>query len=257
MFYFRRSLQNLSRDHFCSPASGRMMRPWHYAWRTGAHILLSTNTYIPYFAFHVCTSALLPKSHTMVLTCASASGIGGAFAPGSSRGSVPPLPLCSARRVRSYNTAFGNDKTRRFGQTAVGLGGNISKSIFSCKEGVQPPAIFQSAGEDSGNGSLMRLAPIPIFYSNNPGDAIKYAQLSSLTTHPGRIAAEACGFLSFLVQSAITSGKLLNAKAFLDERSAVYKEVLRKRGATKNGIKQLLLLLDSALPEDSTERRFA
>jgi len=156
--------------------------------------------------------------------------------------------------VRSYNTAFGNDKARSYGQTAVGLGGNISKSIFSCKAGVRPSSIFQSTGEDSGNGSLMRLAPIPIFYSQNPGDAIKHAQLSSLTTHPGQIAAEACGFLSFLIQSAITSGKVLDPKAFLDERAVTYQKVLRGRGATKNGIKQLLLLLDSKLPENSTER---
>ena len=142
------------------------------------------------------------------------------------------------------------------GQTAVGLGGNISKSIFSCKAGVQPPAIFQSKGEDSGNGSLMRLAPIPIFYSKNLDQATKHAQLSSLTTHPGQIAAEACGFLAYLIQSAITSGKVLDPKKFLDERAATYQKMLRARGATKNGIKQLLLLLGSALPENSTERRF-
>ena len=48
---------------------------------------------------------------------------------------------------------------------SVGLGGNISKSIHSMREGERPSEIFHSQGEDSGNGSLMRLAPIPIFFA--------------------------------------------------------------------------------------------
>ena len=102
----------------------------------------------------------------------------------------------------------------------------------------------------------MRLAPIPIFFSTNLKAAIHYAQQSSLTTHPGPIAAEACGFLSFLIQSAITSGKVLDARTFLDERAATYHKMLRARGAAKNGIKQMLALLESKFPEKSTERRF-
>ena len=33
------------------------------------------------------------------------------------------------------------------------------------REGESPSEIFHSQGEDSGNGSLMRLAPIPIFFA--------------------------------------------------------------------------------------------
>ena len=234
-----------------------MMRLWPFVWPTGV-CLFCPGHHFPKLTFHSCTSALLPKLDSMAPTCASGFGTGGAFSHrfGSTFTSFFTSLWVCPYRVRSYNTAFGNDKARSYGQTAVGLGGNISKSIFSCKAGVRPSSIFQSTGEDSGNGSLMRLAPIPIFYSQNPGDAIKHAQLSSLTTHPGQIAAEACGFLSFLIQSAITSGKVLDPKAFLDERAVTYQKVLRGRGATKNGIKQLLLLLDSKLPENSTERRF-
>ena len=50
-------------------------------------------------------------------------------------------------------------------RASVGLGGNISKSIYSMKQGEKPTERFESSGEDSGNGSLMRLAPIPIFFA--------------------------------------------------------------------------------------------
>ena len=145
---------------------------------------------------------------------------------------------------------------RPHGQGAVGLGGNISNSIYSCKPGVAPTATYECTGEDAGNGSLMRLAPIPIFFSTSHEAAVKHAQRSSLTTHPGPIAAEACGFLSFLIQSAITSGKVLHPKMFLDERAAAYEKILREKGPANDGIKEMLLLLGSDLPEDSTERRF-
>ena len=37
----------------------------------------------------------------------------------------------------------------------------------------------------AGNGSLMRLAPVPLFFANDAANAIKYAGESSRTTHGG------------------------------------------------------------------------
>ena len=54
--------------------------------------------------------------------------------------------------------------------------------------------------DDSGNGSLMRLAPIPVFFCYHPIDiALNYARESSFTTHPGYIASEACAFMSYII----------------------------------------------------------
>ena len=38
---------------------------------------------------------------------------------------------------------------------------------------------------NNGNGSIMRIAPIAICYSNDEKKAMKYAERSSLTTHNG------------------------------------------------------------------------
>jgi ADP-ribosyl-[dinitrogen reductase] hydrolase len=38
---------------------------------------------------------------------------------------------------------------------------------------------------NNGNGSVMRLAPVPIAYMNNEKDAMKYSGLQSRTTHNG------------------------------------------------------------------------
>ncbi len=48
----------------------------------------------------------------------------------------------------------------------------------------------------SGNGSIMRLAPIPIFYQFSLLDAIKLGGESSRTTHGSELCIDACSFLS-------------------------------------------------------------
>ena len=77
------------------------------------------------------------------------------------------------------------------------------------RAGETPAPIYESQGEDAGNGSIMRLAPIPVAYHRDPDVACDLAAQSSLTTHPGPLAAEACAFMAFLIVRAInwtTSG---------------------------------------------------
>ncbi len=44
----------------------------------------------------------------------------------------------------------------------------------------------------AGNGSLMRLAPVPMFYFKSPQEAIERAGESSRTTHGAQTAVDAC-----------------------------------------------------------------
>mmetsp|Transcript_48169 Transcript_48169/g.134643 ORF Transcript_48169/g.134643 Transcript_48169/m.134643 type:complete len:308 (-) Transcript_48169:420-1343(-) len=77
------------------------------------------------------------------------------------------------------------------------------------RAGEAPTPIYESQGEDAGNGSIMRLAPIPVAYHRDSDVACDLAAQSSLTTHPGPLAAEACAFMAFLIVRAInwpTSG---------------------------------------------------
>ncbi len=55
----------------------------------------------------------------------------------------------------------------------------------------------------AGNGSLMRLAPIPIFYYPNRADVYKYAGASSLTTHPTLECIDACTTFALLICDAL------------------------------------------------------
>ena len=55
----------------------------------------------------------------------------------------------------------------------------------------------------AGNGSLMRLAPIPLAYRENSERAIHYAGESSRTTHGAPAAVDACKFYTVLIVGAL------------------------------------------------------
>lgn len=48
----------------------------------------------------------------------------------------------------------------------------------------------------AGNGSIMRLAPIPMYYYQKPEEALKYAALSSKTTHANEMCVDACRYMA-------------------------------------------------------------
>ncbi len=65
----------------------------------------------------------------------------------------------------------------------------------------------------AGNGSLMRLAPVPIFYHQNFKDAVAYAGQSSLSTHGALEAVDACRYFGALIWGAlngVTKAELLD-----------------------------------------------
>jgi ADP-ribosyl-[dinitrogen reductase] hydrolase len=67
----------------------------------------------------------------------------------------------------------------------------------------------------AGNGSSMRLAPVPMFYSGNPEEAIRRSEESSRTTHGARVCGEAC----------LSRGSLY--KALSGERSPSFDTILK------------------------------
>jgi ADP-ribosyl-[dinitrogen reductase] hydrolase len=64
---------------------------------------------------------------------------------------------------------------------------------------------FTPVPEDSsaGNGSIMRLAPVPLRYAANPEQAIHFAARSSVTTHGARECVDACRYLGGLIVGAV------------------------------------------------------
>ena len=122
-----------------------------------------------------------------------------------------------------YNNAFRFDPNRQM-EGSVGLGQNISEGLYKMKkEPVSPIYKPKKKSNNSGNGSLMRLAPIAIYFSKDLTLARKYGGESSLTTHPGTTASDACSFLSVVIESAIHSDHT-SIQSFLDDVVAQYLE---------------------------------
>jgi len=148
---------------------------------------------------------------------------------------------------RGYNNAFGNDS--RIG--SVGLGGNVAKSLRAMMPGDKPTPKYEAQTQDAGNGTLMRLAAVPVFYAHDLEAAALMSAASSEATHPGPIAAAAAAFLGFAIASAIQrSPELASPKAFLDR---VVEDFHSHGDPGAQNCQELLRLLKSAEPSDSKE----
>jgi ADP-ribosylglycohydrolase len=55
----------------------------------------------------------------------------------------------------------------------------------------------------AGNGSMMRLAPAPLFYAQNPAQAIARSGESSRTTHGAQTSVDGCRYLGALLVGAV------------------------------------------------------
>jgi ADP-ribosylglycohydrolase len=55
----------------------------------------------------------------------------------------------------------------------------------------------------AGNGSLMRLAPIPLFFASDPEEAIRMSAESSSTTHGAETCLDACRYFGGLIVGAL------------------------------------------------------
>jgi len=135
-------------------------------------------------------------------------------------------------QAEGLNNTFRFDTERRSRQS-IGLGYNISKSLFALKPGeAVDPAYISPGSSDSGNGGLMRLAPVSIFHAepSRLEAALDDAGRSSLTTHPGAFATECALLLAFLVHQGINSSsamRALGARAFLETSCDIYASRLR------------------------------
>lgn len=143
-------------------------------------------------------------------------------------------------------------------------------------DGSPIPHHYEAQTEDAGNGSLMRLSPVVLRFHTDIATARSKAYSSSLTTHPGAIAAEACAFLAHVMVRAIhrldrnpnleveTGREMSPVQLFLhdcvDEYVAILDKGLQegqqgeessKSSAAKHSLRRLLL---SREKDDSTER---
>jgi len=82
------------------------------------------------------------------------------------------------------------------------IGNTVSFALREFEQSRQPfCGPFQP--DTAGNGSLMRLAPVPLFFAREPEKAIFFSGQSSRTTHQAPIAIDACRYFGALILGAI------------------------------------------------------
>ena len=69
--------------------------------------------------------------------------------------------------------------------------------------GTGDPMAGSPHSRSGGNGSLMRLAPVPLRYAQDPFDAVRFSAASSRTTHAAPEAVDACRFFAALLVGAL------------------------------------------------------
>jgi len=81
--------------------------------------------------------------------------------------------------------------------------GNTVRSAFETYRRTGNPISGSESPDTAGNGSVMRLAPVPLFFASNPKEAIHYASESSRTTHGAKAAMDACRYFGGLLVGAL------------------------------------------------------
>jgi ADP-ribosyl-[dinitrogen reductase] hydrolase len=81
--------------------------------------------------------------------------------------------------------------------------GNTTRTALSAFQKTGNPFSGPTDPYSAGNGSLMRLAPAPMFYAKDPREAIEKAGESSRTTHGAPAAIDACRYLGALIVGAL------------------------------------------------------
>lgn len=81
--------------------------------------------------------------------------------------------------------------------------GNTTHAALTRFERTHQPYCGSTDPQAAGNGSIMRLAPVPLFFARAPEQAIHYSGESSRTTHGARVCIDACRYLGALIVGAV------------------------------------------------------
>ncbi|HEY3310813.1 MAG TPA: ADP-ribosylglycohydrolase family protein [Anaerolineales bacterium] len=123
------------------------------------------------------------------------------------------MALCLATSLVENNGFDAQDQMQRYLRwyregylsstgSCFDIGGTILQALNRFSQTGQP----MSGSTDpysAGNGSLMRLAPVPMFYASEPALAVKYAGESSRTTHGAAECVQACELYAEMLVKAL------------------------------------------------------
>jgi ADP-ribosylglycohydrolase len=86
--------------------------------------------------------------------------------------------------------------------TCFDIGSTVMQALAKF-ERTSDPRSGSTADDTAGNGSIMRLAPVPLFFARDPEAAIARSADSSRTTHGATEAVDACRYLGGLIVGAL------------------------------------------------------
>ena len=115
------------------------------------------------------------------------------------------------RYVRWYRTGHLSSNGRCFD---IGITVRTALAQF---ERTRAPFCGSTDPNTAGNGSIMRLAPVPLYFARSPEAAIENSGESSRTTHGAPTAVGACRYLGALIVGAVNG---LSKDELLAERFA-------------------------------------
>jgi len=145
------------------------------------------------------TECKCPRMDIAACTCADASAL------------FITLPQARLRKASLVLRAPFFPRRR----SSVGLGGTISASLSAFERDGEP---LTRSGDSSasGNGSIMRLAPVAACFWRDERAAAAAARLQSRTTHAGEEAAECSALLATVMARGIASAGALTPRQVLE-----------------------------------------
>ena len=81
--------------------------------------------------------------------------------------------------------------------------GNTTREALAKFENTGDPYSGPTRSSSAGNGSVMRLAPVPMYFAGDPAEAIDLSADSSRTTHGPEEAVDACRYFAGLLVGAL------------------------------------------------------
>jgi len=103
--------------------------------------------------------------------------------------------------------------------------GNTVRAALGKFAKTREPYCGSSDPRSAGNGSLMRLAPVPLFFCQRPVEGIERSGESSRTTHGAQTAIDACRYFGGLIVGAVLG---VSKKELLSDRYSPVKAYWRE-----------------------------
>ncbi len=126
------------------------------------------------------------------------------------------MALCLADSLLDKKHVDVKDLSDRFNRWRLGGENSCQGYCFDigittaialqCAMDTGNPLAGSEAPDSAGNGSIMRLAPVPIFFSRNIEQARSSARAQSRTTHSALECLDACELLAMLLTELISTG---------------------------------------------------